>query len=245
MRRSPRQQMRMPARAWSRASTAASRRWRRRASACLQMQPCPGRTPSASPRRRELLEQIGVRYEIADHTVNEDARPGEPATAFVQRLALEKAQSVVNSHIRPSTQQPLPWPVLGADTTVVCDGHILGKPRDKADAFRMWQLLSGREHRVYSAVALCDQRREEVRMSTTTVTFRQLSAQDCERYWASGEPQGKAGAYAIQGLGALFVSAITGSYTGVVGLPLYETAELLSIFGVRTGLSVGAGGRDE
>ncbi|MES3006893.1 MAG: Maf family protein [Pseudomonadota bacterium] len=201
---------------------------------------------SASPRRRELLEQIGVRYEIADHSVNEEARPGEPATVFVQRLALEKAQSVVNSLTRQSTpqssQRPLRWPVLGADTIVVCDEYILGKPRDKADAFRMWQLLSGREHRVYSAVALCDSQREEVRMSTTAVTFRQFSEQDCERYWASSEPQGKAGAYAIQGLGALFVKAMSGSYTGVVGLPLYETAELLAIFGVRTGLSIVPGG---
>ncbi|MDO9316810.1 MAG: Maf family protein [Gammaproteobacteria bacterium] len=197
---------------------------------------------SASPRRRELLEQIGVRYEIADHTVSEEAHPHEPATALVQRLALEKALSVVNSHSRQSNAQHQLWPVLGADTIVVCDDHILGKPLDKADAFRMWQLLSGREHRVYSAVALCDLQRQEVRMSTTTVTFRQLSAQDCERYWSGGEPQGKAGAYAIQGLGALFISAMTGSYTGVVGLPLYETAELLAIFGVRTGLSAAAEG---
>lgn len=193
---------------------------------------------SASPRRRELLEQIGVRYEIADHTVNEDALQGEPAIALVQRLALEKALSVVE--LSKARQQL--WPVLGADTIVVCDDHILGKPLDKADAFRMWQLLSGREHRVHSAVALCDSQRQEVRMSTTTVAFRQLSDQDCERYWASGEPQGKAGGYAIQGLGALFVSMMTGSYTGVVGLPLYETAELLAMFGVRTGLSVTADG---
>lgn len=197
---------------------------------------------SASPRRRELLEQIGVRYEIADHTVNEEARPGEPAPALVQRLALEKSLSVFSSNSHQSNARHQPWPVLGADTIVVCDDHILGKPLDKADALRMWQLLSRREHRVYSAVALCDSQRQEVRMSTTTVTFRHLSAQDCERYWASGEPQGKAGAYAIQGLGALFVSAMTGSYTGVVGLPLFETAELLAIFGVRTGLSATAEG---
>ncbi len=197
---------------------------------------------SASPRRRELLEQIGVRYEIADHTVDEDALAGEAPIALVQRLALEKALSVLSSRSHQSTARHQPWPVLGADTIVVCDDHILGKPLDKADALRMWHLLSGREHRVYSAVALCDSQRREVRMSTTTVTFRQLSEQDCERYWASGEPQGKAGGYAIQGLGALFVSSMTGSYTGVVGLPLYETAELLAIFGVRTGLSVAAGG---
>ena len=197
---------------------------------------------SASPRRRELLEQIGVRYEIADHTVNEEAHPGEPALALVQRLALEKSLSVFNSNFHQSNTRHQSWPVLGADTIVVCDGHIMGKPLDRADAFRMWQLLSGREHFVYSAVAVCDSHRQDVRISATTVTFRHLSAQDCERYWASGEPQGKAGAYAIQGLGALFVSAMTGSYTGVVGLPLFETAELLAIFGVRTGLSATAEG---
>ncbi len=197
---------------------------------------------SASPRRRELLEQIGVRYEIADHTVDEDALPGEPAVALVQRLALEKALSVVGSQLHQANVRQQLWPVLGADTIVVCDDHILGKPLDKADAFRMWQLLSGREHRVYSAVALCDSQRQEVRMSTTTVTFRQLTHHDCERYWASGEPQGKAGGYAIQGLGALFVSMMTGSYTGVVGLPLYETAELLAMFGVCTGLSTASDG---
>jgi septum formation protein len=197
---------------------------------------------SASPRRKELLEQIGVRYEIADHTVTEEALPGETATAFVQRLALEKAESIVNSLSLQQILNETSWPVLGADTIVVCEGHIMGKPADKADAFRMWRLLSGREHSVYSAVALCRDGRGEVRMSTTAVTFKNLSEQDCEMYWASGEPQGKAGAYAIQGLGALFVSAMVGSYTGVVGLPLFETAELLQLFGVRNGLSLGAGG---
>ncbi|OGT72514.1 MAG: septum formation protein Maf [Gammaproteobacteria bacterium RIFCSPLOWO2_02_FULL_57_10] len=185
---------------------------------------------SASPRRRELLEQIGVRYEIAEHTVSEVALPGEPPTAFVSRLALEKAQS---AH---SLLPHHPWPVLGADTIVVCDHHILGKPVDKADALRMWTLLSGRDHFVYSAVALVDAVQSAVLMSTTRVGFRELTEQDCEAYWSSGEPEGKAGAYAIQGLGALFVSGIEGSYTGVVGLPLFETASLLQRFGVTTGL---------
>lgn len=189
---------------------------------------------SASPRRRELLEQIGVRYEIAEHTVSEVALPGESPTTFVTRLALEKAQSA------RSLLAHHPWPVLGADTIVVCDDHILGKPLDRMDAQRMWALLSGRDHHVYSAVALCNMTESAVLMSTTRVRFRQLTEQDCETYWSSGEPQGKAGAYAIQGLGALFVSEIEGSYTGVVGLPLFETAELLQRFGVSTGLSRGS-----
>ncbi|MDP1932783.1 MAG: Maf family protein [Gammaproteobacteria bacterium] len=187
---------------------------------------------SASPRRRELLEQIGVRYEIAEHTISEVANPGESPTAFVRRLALEKAQSA---------QALLPghlWPVLGADTIVVYDQHILGKPVDKADALRMWALLSGREHHVYSAVALSLGQESAVLMSTTRVRFRQLTEQECESYWSSGEPAGKAGAYAIQGLGALFVEKLVGSYSGVVGLPIFETAELLQRFGVDTGLDI-------
>lgn len=188
---------------------------------------------SASPRRRELLEQIGVRYEVAGHTVSEVALRGELPTTFVKRLALEKAQSA------RSLLADHPWPVLGADTIVVCDQHILGKPVDKADALRMWALLSGRDHFVYSAVAVVDALQSAVLMSTTRVRFRELTEQDCEAYWSSGEPQGKAGAYAIQGLGALFVSDLEGSYSGVVGLPLFETASLLQRFGVASGLSGG------
>jgi len=187
---------------------------------------------SASPRRMELLRQIGVAFTVVDHQVLEEPLPAEAPQAFVQRLALEKARSA------EATGQAHSLPVLGADTIVVYAGQIMGKPRDREDALRMWRLLSGVEHQVHSAVALCLGPRAEVRMSTTVVRFRPLSAEDCDRYWDSGEPLGKAGAYAIQGLGALFVQSIAGSYTGVVGLPLFETAELLALFGVRTGLSV-------
>jgi septum formation protein len=180
----------------------------------------------------ELLRQIGVAFTVVDHQVLEEPLPAEAPQAFVQRLALEKARSA------EATGQAHSLPVLGADTIVVYAGQIMGKPRDREDALRMWRLLSGVEHQVHSAVALCLGPRAEVRMSTTVVRFRPLSAEDCDRYWDSGEPLGKAGAYAIQGLGALFVQSIAGSYTGVVGLPLFETAELLALFGVRTGLSV-------
>lgn len=190
---------------------------------------------SASPRRMELLRQIGVSFTVIEHQVDETTRPSELPQDYVQRLAREKALSA------QALMSGLTLPVLGADTIVVCAGHILGKPRDREDALRMWRLLSDTEHQVYSAVALCQGERSEGRMSCTQVRFRALSAQDCEHYWASGEPAGKAGAYAIQGLGALFVQSITGSYTGVVGLPLFETAQLLAAFGVPTALDAGPG----
>lgn len=190
---------------------------------------------SASPRRMELLSQIGVAFTVVEHRVNEEALPGEAPQDFVQRMALEKARS---AQAGLAADAP---PVLGADTIVVCKGQILGKPRDHEDAQRMWSLLSGTEHQVYSAVALCQRERAEGRLSVTTVRFRVLQTLDCDNYWASGEPAGKAGAYAIQGLGALFVQSLSGSYTGVVGLPLFETADLLTRFGVRTGLDCAGG----
>lgn len=193
--------------------------------------PCPGIVlASASPRRMELLRQIGVVFSVAEHQVLEEPLAGEAPQAFVRRMALEKAQSAL------SLLPVQALPVLGADTIVVAAGQIMGKPRDRDDAQRMWRLLSGAEHQVHSAVALCQGSRAEVRMSTTVVRFRTLSSADCASYWASGEPLGKAGAYAIQGLGALFVEHIAGSYTGVVGLPLFETAELLALFNVHTAL---------
>ena len=192
---------------------------------------CPGIVlASASPRRMELLRQIGVVFSVAEHQVLEEPRAGEAPQAFVQRMALEKARSA------QSLQPGQALPLLGADTIVVAAGQIMGKPRDRDDAQRMWRLFSGAEHQVHSAVALCLGSRAEVRMSTTAVHFRTLSSAECASYWASGEPLGKAGAYAIQGLGALFVERIAGSYTGVVGLPLFETAELLALFNVRTAL---------
>ncbi len=187
---------------------------------------------SASPRRRELLEQIGVRYQIRTHAVDETAGRGEAPEDYVCRLAQAKARSVADSSSEDSQ-----IPVLGADTIVVCANQILGQPVDRNDAIKMLKMLSGRTHVVYSAVALCLGDEHALRMSTTKVTFRTLGSAECERYWQSGEPEGKAGAYAIQGFGALFVSAISGSYSGVVGLPIYETCQLLDHFGVVTGLS--------
>lgn len=186
---------------------------------------------SASPRRREILEQIGVSFSVRAHAVDETLLTAESPVAFVQRLALEKAQSVQT--MQPQARQV----ILGADTIVVCAGQILGKPRTKEDALRMLRLLSATQHQVYSAVALCCGERHEVAMSRSDVSFKALSVEECERYWLSGEPRGKAGAYAIQGLGGMFVTGLTGSYSGVVGLPVFETSQLLVRFGVRTGLS--------
>jgi len=186
---------------------------------------------SASPRRREILTQMGVAYSVAEHSVEEVAFVGEAAVDFVQRLALEKALSVQT--LNPDN----PLPILGSDTIVVCNDQILGKPNDQVDALRMLGMLSGRQHQVYSAVAICCGGRAQVVLSISQVTFKSLSAQECERYWATGEPIGKAGAYGIQGLGGMFVSDLEGSFSGVMGLPVFETAQLLHEFGVRTGMT--------
>lgn len=179
---------------------------------------------SASPRRRELLAQVGVRAEVRVADVDESVRPGEAPAAYVQRLALAKAQAVL--------PQAGGLPVLGADTTVVVDDDILGKPVDAADAARLLRRLSGREHRVLTAVALCTAGRHALRLSDTRVRFRVLDEDLVARYVASGEPLDKAGGYGIQGLGAALVTHLTGSYTGVVGLPLAETVDLLAEFNV-------------
>lgn len=182
---------------------------------------------SASPRRQELLQQIGVSFQVVNHRIEEELLEGEAPLEYVSRLALEKAQSVLD-HL-PAGQDQV---VLGADTAVVCEQTILGKPSDQADAMRMLRLLSGREHLVFSSVALVSRQQRKVAVSTTEVEFRPLASEELEDYWLSGEPRGKAGAYAIQGLAAVFVKRIQGSYSGVMGLPLFETARLLSQFGV-------------
>ncbi|MCK4841982.1 MAG: septum formation inhibitor Maf [Methylococcales bacterium] len=180
---------------------------------------------SASPRRKELLDQIGVSYIV--HTVDVDETPkvGEFAIDYVVRIAAEKSAVCLN-------ELHGTLPILAADTSVVIDGHILGKPRDKADALSMLKQLSGKTHTVYSAVSLrCKGSSSEFQhfqvLSKTEVQFRQITTKEMHNYWATGEPQGKAGGYAIQGLASIFVESITGSFSGVVGLPLFETAQLL------------------
>lgn len=182
---------------------------------------------SASPRRRELLRQIGVEFTTLNVDVDEQLQPGELPDAYVERLAVAKAQAGWQK-----SQSALRLPVLGADTTVVCDGRIMGKPLDRDDALAMLKQLSGRTHQVLSAIALVQDASMEVRVVETRVRFRELSEQECENYWLTGEPKDKAGAYGIQGYAAVFVSGIEGSYSNVVGLPLLETAELLAKFAV-------------
>lgn len=189
---------------------------------------------SSSPRRREILTQIGVQFSVYEHAIDEAHLPDETPEAYVQRLALEKALSV---HAQQTAEL---IPTLGSDTIVVCAGQILGKPTDEEDARRMLSLLSGQQHQVYSAVAVCCGDQHETVLVRTDVTFKVLTEQEIAAYWQSEEPLGKAGAYAIQGLGGMFVTAIAGSYSGVVGLPVYETSQMLARFGVSTGLQTAA-----
>ena len=181
---------------------------------------------SASPRRRELLAQLGLRVRQLVVGVDETPRPDEDPAAYVQRLAHAKASAGLAQ--RPAGVQ---LPVLGADTAVVIDGRILGKPAGREQALEMLGLLSGRVHEVLSAVAV-GKEAVEVRLNRSRVRFRSLSDAERQAYWETGEPADKAGAYAIQGLGALFVTELHGSYSGVMGLPLYETAELLRRAGI-------------
>jgi len=182
---------------------------------------------SRSPRRRELLWQIGVPHQVAAADIDEQPLPGETPADCVQRLALAKARTVA----------PAGLPVLGADTAVVLDGQMLGKPADRAEGVAMLRRLSGRTHRVLTAVALVDGPGSRLAVSASEVEFRVLAEAECQRYWDSGEPRDKAGGYAIQGLGAVFISALRGSYSGVMGLPLFETAALLAAAGVPCGPS--------
>lgn len=182
---------------------------------------------SGSPRRRELLEQIGVPFTTLPTVIDETPLSNEPAVDYVRRLACAKAQVGLASLAAPGAAV-----VLGADTSVVLGGRILGKPQDRADALAMLTALSGHTHEVLTAVALANSQRCEVRVVSSQVSFRTLSAAEIEAYWASGEPQDKAGSYAIQGLGAVFVRDLHGSFSAVVGLPLCETAALLADFGI-------------
>lgn len=182
---------------------------------------------SSSPRRRTLLEQIGIRYRTLAVDVDEGVRLHETPEMYALRLALEKARAGWRS-LDPQAR----CPVLGADTAVVIDGEVLGKPHDREHALAMLARISGRAHQVLTAVALVDDERETARLSVSTVTFRTITAAECEAYWDSGEPLDKAGGYAIQGRAAVFISRLDGSFSGVMGLPLYETAELLGEFGV-------------
>ncbi|MBM7061558.1 septum formation inhibitor Maf [Pseudomonas sp. UL073] len=181
---------------------------------------------SGSPRRRELLAQIGVPFRPLSLDIDERALPAEAPHAYVERLALAKAAA---GWAQLGDADAV---VLGADTAVVLDGRILGKPLDRADALATLAALSGREHEVLTAVALVGAQHRAARVVGSRVIFRALSSAEIAAYWDTGEPADKAGSYGIQGLAAIFVSALNGSYSAVVGLPLCETAELLAAFGI-------------
>ncbi|WP_421548041.1 Maf family protein [Pseudomonas sp. QD4] len=185
---------------------------------------------SGSPRRRELLTQIGVPFTAISADIDETPLPNEAPAAYVERLARGKAEA--GRGLITSSESQAPACVLGADTAVVLDGRILGKPLDQADAQSMLLALSGREHEVLTAIAVLDGQRCESRVVRSLVRFREIGRDEATAYWHSGEPQDKAGGYAIQGLAAVFVAGLNGSYSAVVGLPVCETAELLGHFGI-------------
>jgi septum formation protein len=175
---------------------------------------------SSSPRRRELLAQLGVNYQLVKADIDETPMANESAQQYVQRLALAKAYAGL-------ARLTEPMPVLGADTVVVANQQILGKPADFAEFHRNMRLLSGQGHHVMTAVALVSKQRQLQQLVCTEVYFRQLTETEISTYWASGEPHDKAGGYGIQGSAAKFVQRINGSYTAVVGLPLCETDQML------------------
>ncbi|MEI6333629.1 MAG: Maf family protein [Methylococcaceae bacterium] len=179
---------------------------------------------SASPRRKELLDQINVSCRVYPVDLDETPWPDEAPLDYVQRVASEKSAAC-------KAQLNTELPVLAADTAVILGSVIMGKPKDKADAMDMLTQLSGKTHQVYSAISLRGREHGQA-VSITEVTFRCLTEQEILDYWHSGEPVDKAGSYAIQGRGGVFVESIKGSFSGVVGLPLFETAELLSKQGI-------------
>ena len=181
---------------------------------------------STSPRRRQLLEQLNLSFEIQKADVDEAPYSGEHPAECVLRLARTKAEVAARCLGQPDAR------VLAADTTVGLEGLLLGKPKDRDDGLAMLEQLSGRTHQVFSAVALWYNGRMNVALSTSEVTFRDIRTSEAAAYWDTGEPVDKAGGYGIQGLGAVFIARLQGSYSGVVGLPLYETVELLRGAGI-------------
>lgn len=183
---------------------------------------------SASPRRSALLTQIGVSHEVRPVDIDESIASGETPASYVERLAAEKADALWQRLERAARR-----PVLGADTSVALGADVMGKPRDERDAAEMLRRLSGRTHQVYTAVALRHDDGCDTRLSVSEVSFRELDDAEIAAYWRTGEPADKAGAYAVQGLGAVFIERIAGSFSGIMGLPVFETGQLLRAIGWR------------
>ena len=184
---------------------------------------------SQSPRRKELLKQLGYDFTCVPADIDESVLSSESPEQYVARLALAKAQAIAIKHDDVV--------VLGSDTSVVFGQHILGKPESLSDCHTMLTMLSGNTHEVVTAIAGVKGQRFEVVIVSTAVDFKTLSEKEITHYWHTGEPQDKAGAYGIQGIAGQFVKQIRGSYSAVVGLPLYETAQLLSAFGVKSSMT--------
>lgn len=185
---------------------------------------------SQSPRRKELLQQLGYDFICVPADIDESVLPVETPEQYVARLALEKARVIAKKKGDDVV-------VLGSDTSVVFGEHILGKPESLSDCLAILNMLSGNSHQVITAIAAVQGERSDVVVVSTEVDFKTLSEQEIRRYWQTGEPQDKAGAYGIQGVAGQFVKQIRGSYSAVVGLPLYETAQLLSAFGVTSSMT--------
>ena len=184
---------------------------------------------SSSPRRKELLQQIGISFEVLVPQVEEKPEPEESPVEYVERIALAKARDAERLVHQQNLQL---WPILAADTCVCLGAELMGKPADIQDGLRMLRLLSGSSHQVFSGIVLLHDGQAFAGHSESSVTFGELSEEEIMRYWDSGEPQDKAGSYAIQGMAGKFVSSITGSYSGIVGLPLYEVYQLLKKAGL-------------
>jgi septum formation protein len=186
---------------------------------------------SASPRRSELLRQVGIAHEVRPVEVDEAVQPGEAPSAYVLRLAEAKAAALWQ-RLEPAARRP----VLAADTTVALEGEIFGKPGSLAEARAMLGRLSGRTHEVHTAVAVLHEGGRGARVSSSSVSMRELSPAEIDWYWSTGEPADKAGGYAVQGRAAAFIRHIAGSYSGIMGLPLYETWDLLApVLGLNAG----------
>lgn len=181
---------------------------------------------SASPRRLQLLAQVGLNAEVFPANIDESPKPTELAGDYVQRLADNKARFVAQQYNDNSV-------VIAADTVVSMNGNLLGKPQSKEQAFAMWQQLSGCQHQVYTGVSVLTKQREQTCLSCSDIYVKPLSPEEMEDYWHSKEPQDKAGGYAIQGRAAAWITRLEGSYSSVMGLPLYETLQMLNNVGVR------------
>ena len=185
---------------------------------------------SQSPRRKELLTQLGYRFVCSPADIDESVHANESPAQYVTRLAIEKATHIAKT-VAPSDL------VLGSDTSVVKNNHILGKPKDLSESIEMLSSLSGRTHQVLTAIAVAKGEAIESLLVETEVTFKVLTKTEMINYWQTNEPQDKAGSYGIQGIGGQFITQIKGSYSAVVGLPLYETAQLLTKMGLESPLS--------